>query len=73
MKTMDPGIPQKPSGENASGYESWLFDKVSETLKRVASGTTELHEHLDAMALVKGQLKTRHRFGTNLGGYVTPT
>jgi hypothetical protein len=47
--------------EKESGYEEWLFSKVSKTMGRVASGTTTLHEHADAMALMKSRLEARLR------------
>ena len=47
--------------EKESGYEDWLFGKISKTMDRVASGTTALHEHGDAMALMKGRLEARLR------------
>jgi prevent-host-death family protein len=47
--------------DKESGYEEWLFGKVSSTLSHVAAGTTALHEHTDAMALLKGRLETRLR------------
>ncbi|MGV0997731.1 MAG: type II toxin-antitoxin system Phd/YefM family antitoxin [Fluviibacter sp.] len=50
--------------EKESGYEEWLFSKVSKTIDRVASGTTTLHEHDDAMALMKSRLEGRLRQST---------
>ena len=50
--------------EKESGYEEWLFSKVSKTMGRVASGTTTLHEHADAMALMKSRLEGRLRQST---------
>lgn len=47
--------------EKESGYDEWLFSKVGKTMERVASGETELHEHSDAMALMKDRLATRLR------------
>ena len=47
--------------EKESGYEEWLFHKVSKTMERVASGTATLHEHTDAMALMKSRLEARLR------------
>lgn len=47
--------------EKESGYDDWLFGKVSKTLERVSSGTTELHAHSEAMALMKGRLEARLR------------
>ena len=42
-----------------SGYDEWLFGKVSNTMARVADGTAQLHEHGDAMALLKNRLDAR--------------
>lgn len=47
--------------EKESGYEEWLFSKVSKTMERVESGATTLHEHADAMALMKSRLEARLR------------
>ena len=47
--------------EKESGYEEWLFSKVSKTIDRVASGTTTLHAHADAMALMKSRIEARLR------------
>ncbi len=47
--------------DKESGYEEWLFGKVAKTTDRVADGTTTLHEHVDAMALMKGRLEARLR------------
>ena len=44
-----------------SGYDEWLFGKVSKTMARVAEGTTRLHEHGDAMSLLKERLEARVR------------
>ena len=44
-----------------SGYDEWLFGKVSNTMARVADGTAQLHEHGDAMALLKNRLDARMR------------
>lgn len=41
------------------GYEEWLFGKVTRTMARVDSGETGLHEHADAMALLKGRIEAR--------------
>lgn len=45
--------------DKESGYEEWLFGKVTNTMDRIASGATALHEHGDAMALMKGRLEAR--------------
>lgn len=45
--------------DKESGYEEWLFGKVSKTKERVATGETGLHEHADAMSLLKGRLVAR--------------
>ena len=42
-----------------SGHEEWLFGKVPNTMDRVVPGTTALHEHGAAMALMKGRLEAR--------------
>lgn len=44
-----------------SGYDEWLFGKVSRTMASVAEGTTGLHKHGDAMALLKNRLEARVR------------
>ena len=47
--------------DKESGYDEWLFGKVSRTMGRVAEGATRLHEHSDVMALLKGRLEARLR------------
>lgn len=47
--------------DQESGYDEWLFGKVSKTMERVAAGKTRLHEHGDAMSLLKERLETRVR------------
>lgn len=47
--------------EKESGYDEWLFGKVIGTMEHVASGKSKLHEHSDAMALMKGRLEARLR------------
>lgn len=42
-----------------SGYDEWLFGKVGMTMERVATDKTELREHSDAMAHMKGRLEAR--------------
>ena len=44
-----------------SGYDEWLFGKVSKTMARVADGASQMHEHGDAMALLKDRLADRIR------------
>ena len=41
------------------GYEAWLLDKVTRTMRRVDSGETALIEHEDAMQQIRARLKTR--------------
>jgi prevent-host-death family protein len=45
--------------EKESGYDEWLFGKVSKTMERVTSGNTELREHSDAMSILKGRIEAR--------------
>ena len=45
--------------EKESGYDEWLFGKVSKAMERVASGNTELREHSDAMSILKGRIEAR--------------
>lgn len=59
MKTITSRNAKNAPGGEAAAYESWLLAKVSETLDRIASGKTGLHEHSDAMALMKRRLKPR--------------
>lgn len=47
--------------DKESGYEEWLFGKVSKTMGRVASQTTALHDHNEAMPLLKDRLTARIR------------
>ncbi len=47
--------------EQDAGYEEWLFGKVGKTVERVVAGETGLHEHSEAMALLKGRLEARLR------------
>ena len=39
------------------GYDAWLLDKVTSTLRRVDSGETALIEHQDAMQQIRDHLK----------------
>ena len=41
------------------GYDGWLFEKVSATLARVDSGEARVHDHDDAMALLRERLRAR--------------
>lgn len=41
------------------GYDAWLLDKVTSTLRRVDSGETALIEHEDAMQQIRARLKAR--------------
>lgn len=45
--------------EKVSGYEEWLSGKVARTMARTDSGTTGLHDHADAMSLLKTRLENR--------------
>jgi prevent-host-death family protein len=47
--------------EKEPGYDAWLSGKVTRTMARVDSGATGLHEHDDAMALLKSRLESRVR------------
>ena len=48
--------------DKESGYDGWLFEKVTGTIRRVDSGETELLEHDEAMEKLRTRLKDR--FGT---------
>ena len=39
------------------GYDAWLLEKVTSTLRRVDSGETALIEHQDAMRQIRDRLK----------------
>jgi len=41
------------------GYEAWLLDKVTSTMRGVDSGETALIEHEDAMQQIRARLKAR--------------
>lgn len=41
------------------GYDGWLFEKVSTTIRRVDAGETELFEHDDAMKRLRERVKAR--------------
>ncbi len=45
--------------DKESGYDEWLFGKVSKTMERVATGKTGLREHSEAVSLLKGRLAAR--------------
>lgn len=38
-------------------YERWLLDKIRETMARVTAGTTRIHAHDEAMAMLRERLK----------------
>ena len=41
------------------GYDGWLFEKVTGTVRRVDSGETELLEHDEAMEKLRQRLAAR--------------
>lgn len=41
------------------GYDGWLFEKVSATIRRAENGETETFEHDEAMKRLRERLKTR--------------
>ena len=41
------------------GYDGWLFEKVTGTIRRVDSGETELLEHDEAMEKLRQRLAAR--------------
>ena len=45
--------------DKGHGYDKWLKGKVTKTLARVDARKAELHEHADAMALLKKRLEAR--------------
>ena len=45
--------------DKESGYDEWLSGKVTKTLVRVDAGKTGLHEHADALALLKERIEAR--------------
>ena len=47
--------------DKESGYDEWLFGKVSKTMQQVASGDTRVHEHGEAMSLLKSRVEARLR------------
>lgn len=44
-----------------AGHDEWLFSKVTTTIRRVELGETTLHDHTDALPLMKSRLKARLR------------
>ncbi len=55
------------TAEAKNHYGEWLCDKVNKTLESVAASNTRIHEHSDAMALIRDRLKARLRYSTPLG------
>ena len=45
--------------DKETGYDEWLFGKVSRTMARVDAGETGLHEHADAMEQLKQRMEAR--------------
>lgn len=45
--------------DKETGYDEWLFGKVSRTMARVDARETGLHEHADAMEQLKERLEAR--------------
>jgi len=43
------------------GYDGWLFEKVTGTIRRVESGDTALHPHDEAMARLRERVEERRR------------
>lgn len=41
------------------GYDGWLFEKVSATMRRAEAGETELLEHDEAMARLRERVKAK--------------
>ena len=41
------------------GYDGWLFDKITTTMKRLDAGKTTVHEHDEAMSQLRERLQTR--------------
>jgi len=41
------------------GYDGWLFDKVSTTMRRLNAGETAVYEHDAAMSLLRERLQAR--------------
>ena len=41
------------------GHEAWLLEKVTNTIRRVDSGETNLTEHDDAMRQLRARIKAR--------------
>lgn len=45
--------------DKETGYDEWLFGKVSRTMARVDADETGLHEHTDAMEQLKQRMEAR--------------
>ncbi len=45
--------------DNAPGYDAWVLDKVTSTLRRVDSGESATIEHEDAMRQLRDRLKAK--------------
>ena len=45
--------------DNEHGYDAWVFEKVTSTMRHVDSGETALIEHEDAVRQVRDRLKAR--------------
>lgn len=45
--------------DKETGYDAWVLEKVSNTMRCVDSGETALIEHEDAMQQVRARLKAR--------------
>jgi len=45
--------------DKETGYDEWLFGKVSRTMARVDADETGLHEHADAMEQLKQRMEAR--------------
>lgn len=41
------------------GYDGWLFDKVTATIRGLDAGESAVYEHGDAMALLRERLQAR--------------
>lgn len=41
------------------GYDGWLFEKVSSTIKKVEAGETAVYEHGEAMDQLRKRIKAR--------------
>ncbi len=47
--------------DKTPGYDGWLFEKLTATLERLEAGQTKLHDHDEAMALLRERLAARNR------------